>query len=80
MNRSRAKMELEKITVAAKRALIAEDPEYFSWTPERQERFGATHDSDARDRISKVLLESMLDVHSVLDQVAGMRFRWTSST
>lgn len=69
MNRKQEQIDTAKILVAAKRALIAADAEYFSWSTEQQERFRATLDHDARGRVSKVLLESVLGIQCTLDQV-----------
>ena len=47
------------IEAAARRALIAADPTYHSWSHEQQEIFRATMDDDARNRIRRSLLASL---------------------
>lgn len=47
------------IEAAARRALIAADPAYYSWSREQQEIFRATMDDDARSRIRRSLLASL---------------------
>lgn len=62
--------ETTKITAAAKRALIAADPEYFSWSVQQQEHFRATLDEASENRIRHVLLESLLNIQCERDQVS----------
>ncbi|MBL3599590.1 MAG: hypothetical protein JMN25_06950 [gamma proteobacterium endosymbiont of Lamellibrachia anaximandri] len=50
------------IEAAARRALIAADPAYFSWVHERQEHFRAKMDDDARNRIQCSLLASLCGI------------------
>ncbi len=47
------------IEAAARRALIAADPAYHSWSHEQQEIFRATMDGDARYRVRRSLLASL---------------------
>ncbi len=47
------------IEVAARRALIAVDPAYYSWSHEQQEIFRATMDDHARSHIRRSLLASL---------------------
>lgn len=50
------------IRAAANRALMAGDPEYFSWNPEAQERFRAMAGREARARMEQVLLKQVLGI------------------
>ncbi len=52
------------IEAAARRALIAADPTYHSWSHEQQEIFRATMDDDARNRIRCSLLASLCGIES----------------
>lgn len=54
--------ENSDIEAAARRALIAADPAYYSWVHERQEHFRATMDDDARYRIQRSLLASLCGI------------------
>ncbi len=47
---------------AANRALMAGSPEYFSWSPEAQERFRAMPGKQARCRMEQVLLKQVLGI------------------
>lgn len=51
-----------QISSAAKKSLIAAEPHYFAWSPEKQEHFRATMSRDARKRAQKVLLNSLLNI------------------
>lgn len=55
-------MDDTRIKAAARKALMAADPLYYSWPPDRQERFRATMDETARNRIDAVLLGELLDI------------------
>ncbi len=54
--------EIPDIEAAARRALIAADPAYYSWVRERQEHFRATMDGDARYRVQRSLLASLCGI------------------
>jgi|GEM_PF-700728 len=58
-----------KIIAVSKRALIAADPLYFSWSAEQQECFRATMDDDARIRVQRTLLDGFLGIQCSIDQV-----------
>lgn len=47
---------------AARRALMAGDSEYFSWSPAAQERFRATASIEVRNRVDQVLLKQVLGI------------------
>ena len=57
------------IQAAARRALIAADGQYFSWTAEDQEHFRATMSKDARRKVQCVLLDSLFDIHCTPENV-----------
>lgn len=58
------------IRAAAKRALMAGNPEYFSWTAEAQERFRAAPTEDARRRMEQVLLKQVLGIQCSADEAS----------
>ncbi|MBL4681899.1 MAG: hypothetical protein JKY88_14405 [Pseudomonadales bacterium] len=55
-------MDKSKIKAAARRALIAADPDYYSWPAQQQAQFRATMSDAAQARIESVLLKSLLGV------------------
>lgn len=64
-----ASVDKAKIVAAAQKALIAADSQYFAWSSERQERYRATMKRDARTRVRRVLLNSLLNIQCSPDQV-----------
>ena len=57
-----AHLDKTLIQAAARRALIAADGQYFSWTAEDQEHFRATMSKNAKRKVQCVLLDSLLDI------------------
>ena len=55
-------LDQTEIQAAARRALIAADGLYFSWTAEDQERFRATMSKDAMRKVRCVLLNRLLGI------------------
>lgn len=55
-------MELKRVQSAARKALIAADPSYYSWPADRQELFRATMDNAAENRVESVLLKELLGI------------------
>lgn len=55
-------MEASRITTAARKALIAADSDYFSWTAQQQETFRATMGEAPRNRADRVLLKELLGI------------------
>jgi hypothetical protein len=55
-------MDAVTIKAAARKALIAADPGYYSWTPEQQERFRATMNDASENRVEAVLLHDLLGI------------------
>jgi len=55
-------MDNSKIKIAARRALIAADQNYYSWPAQQQEKFRATMDDAAQSRVEAVLLKSLLGI------------------
>lgn len=53
---------LSKIHAAARKALIAADAGYFSWTEQQQERFRATMNEQAQSRVDSVLLKEIFGI------------------
>jgi hypothetical protein len=64
-----AHLDRMQIEAAARRALIAADGRYFSWTTRDQERFRATMSDDVRRKVRCVLLESLLDIQCTTAKV-----------
>ena len=64
-----AHLDRTRIQAAARRALIAADGQYFSWTVEDQERFRATMSEDARRKAQCVLLDTLLDTQCTTENV-----------
>lgn len=53
-------MNALKIAAAARKALIAADPHYYSWPAQQQEIYRATMDEAAQNRVDAVLLNDLL--------------------
>ena len=64
-----ASVDRKIIVTASQRALMAADSQYFSWSLEQQERFRATMDRSVRQRVQRVLLDSVLNIQCSLDEV-----------
>ncbi|GAB6040470.1 hypothetical protein [Endothiovibrio diazotrophicus] len=47
------------IEAAARRALMAVVPDYFSWDDNRRERFHADRDRDTRDALSRIMITAL---------------------
>lgn len=62
-------MTKAQITAAARRALMAADSYYHAWPAQQQENFRATMDEKARNRVERVLLDSLLDIQCRIDEV-----------
>ena len=58
-----------QIAAAARRALMAADSYYHAWPAHQQENFRATMDEKARNRVDRVLLDSLLDIQCSIDEV-----------
>ncbi|TXL14487.1 hypothetical protein BMR04_13185 [Methylococcaceae bacterium HT3] len=74
MNSSNIKYKLNsidktQITAAARRALMAADSNYHAWPAQQQENFRATMDKKVRNRVERVLLDSLLDIQCSIDDV-----------
>ncbi len=55
-------MDIIKLKTAVRKALMAADARYYSWTPEQQEGFRATMSEDAGNRADTVLLKELLGI------------------
>lgn len=55
-------MDTVKIQSAARKALIAADSDYYSWPSRQQEKYRATMDEAAQNRVDAVLLNDLLDI------------------
>lgn len=55
-------MDDNGIKAAARKALMAADPLYHSWPADQQERFRATMDEAASNRVDAVLLGEVLGI------------------
>jgi hypothetical protein len=64
-----AHLDQTRVQAAARRALIASDGQYFSWTTKDQERFRATMSDEARRKVQCVLLDSLLDIQCTTAKV-----------
>ena len=64
-----AHLDRRKLMVAARKALIAADANYYAWKPQEQECFRATMGEDASRRIQCVLLDDLLDIKRRYDEV-----------
>ena len=62
-----------QITAAARKALMAADSYYHAWPSLQQENFRATMDENARNRVGRVLLNSLLDIQCSVDEVVGQQ-------
>lgn len=60
-------MNDNRIRAAARKALMTADPLYYAWLPEQQERFRATMDDVANDKVAAVLLRELLDISCTAD-------------
>ncbi|NOR79502.1 MAG: hypothetical protein GQ529_01510, partial [Methyloprofundus sp.] len=58
-----------QITAAARRALMAADSYYHAWPVQKQENFRATMDEKTRNRVERVLLDSLLNIQCRIDEV-----------
>ena len=58
-----------QIIAAARKALIAGDSHYHAWSEQQQENFRATMDENARNRVERVLLDSLLNIQCSIDEV-----------
>lgn len=59
----------QRIQSAARRALIAAAPDYFSWPVEKQEQFRCLMSEDASRRAEQILLDQVLGIKCDLDSV-----------
>lgn len=57
-----ALIDKNQITLAARKALMTADADYFSWSNEQQERFRATMNENSRKKVHRVLLDCLLDI------------------
>ena len=55
-------LDKTQITAAARKALMAADAQYYAWTRQQQQQFRATMNESARNKISQVLLDSLLGI------------------
>ena len=55
-------MNKSEIIAAARKALIAADPNYYSWSEQQQELFRVTMNDAAQSRVQAVLLKSLLGI------------------
>lgn len=60
------------IKAAALQALIAADPNYFSWPEEQQEKFRANMPTLARQKAERVLLSKLFNINCSVEQVDVM--------
>ncbi|MCH8536426.1 MAG: hypothetical protein LAT66_01525 [Alkalimonas sp.] len=60
------------IHAAARKALIAADPGYYSWPEQQQELFRATMSEQAHSRVDSVLLKDILGISCSPDEAADI--------
>ena len=60
------------IRAAANRALMAGSADYFSWSPDAQERFRATAGMEVRHRIEQILLKEILGIDCSVQDAADV--------
>jgi len=65
-------MNDHRIRAAARKALMTADPLYYAWLPEQQERFRATMDDVASDKVAAVLLRELLDISCTADNAGDI--------
>src|SRR3546814_9347543 len=65
-------MNDHRIRAAARKALMTADPLYYAWLPEQQERFRATMDDVASDKVAAVLLRELLDISCTADNAGDL--------
>jgi len=63
-------MDKSKIKIAARKALIAADPNYYSWPEQQQEQFRATMDDAAQSRVEAVLLKDLLGIQCTAENAS----------
>ncbi len=61
-------IDKNQISAAARKALMAADSLYYSWTAKQQEHFRATMDEIACQKVARVLLNSLLDKRCSIEQ------------
>ena len=62
-------IDKNKIAAAARKALIAADPLYHSWSPQKQEHYRATKNEDAQRKVRRILLNDLLNINCTNDNV-----------
>lgn len=66
----RKDVDKSKIKTAARKALIAADTDYYSWSEQQQEHFRATMDDAAKSRIEAVLLKNLLGIQCTAENAS----------
>jgi hypothetical protein len=69
-------VKAKTIQAAARKALIAANPDYYSWPPEQQEQFRATTDQKAQNRRDSVLLREVLGIACAEDKAGEIWRNW----
>lgn len=64
-----AHVDKKKINAAARKALMAADSLYYSWSPDQQEQYRAAMGDKACRRIQQILLDSLMDIKCTLKEV-----------
>ena len=62
-------LDKTEIKAAARKALMMADSDYYSWSPEQQERFRVTMDEKSRQKVEQVLLANLLNIKCSLEEV-----------
>jgi len=65
-------MDKSKIKTAARKALIAADPDYYLWPEQQQEQFRATISGAAQDRVEAVLLKGLLGIQCTAENASEL--------
>ena len=64
-----AHIDKNTIAIAARKGLIAADPLYHSWPPQKQEQYRATKNETAQRKVRRVLLNDLLNINCTNDNV-----------
>ncbi len=64
-----AHIDKNKIAIAARKGLIAADPLYHAWPPQKREQFRATKNEAAQKKVQRQLLNDLLNIIATNDDV-----------
>jgi hypothetical protein len=67
-----AHIDKTQIALAARKALMVADSHYFAWPAQQQERFRATMNKKARQKVQRVLLDHLLNIKCSSQEVSDI--------